>query len=230
MNATIVKVFLYAYPHLSALAEASEVAAENKAALSFLSPKCSLDACTDVAEELFVSDRLLSLKEQLDLVLDALSDEEKFLLEYKYFRRRKILASISDMVPTYSLRTYFRKQNAALSSVRAKLMFLGWTDEKFFAEFSDFSPFMKMYRALLDGQELTLIPKRAHGLQNSKCSVSVAATFRLPFKANTATPTAATQATQIAAISPAESPSFSSDGVSTSTDVEGMLKKSSLRS
>lgn len=160
MDQIAVKVFLYAYPWLTGLAEASEVAAENKAALSFLSPRSSLGVCEEVAEEFFLSDRLLRLKEELDLIMQDLSEEEKFLLEYKYFRRKKNLALLADMVPTYSARSYFRKQNLLLMKVRSCLMFLGWTDEKFLYEFGGYPPFMKIYRALLSGRELSLFSKR----------------------------------------------------------------------
>lgn len=223
MNTTIVKLFLYAYPWLGDLAEASEVAAQNKAALSFSSPKSSLDACSEVADELLAADRLLRLKEQLILVLRDLNGEERFLLEYKYFRRKKKLALYADMVPSYSVRTYFRKQNALLQKIRARLMFLGWSDARYKHDFEGYAPFSHLYRVLSAGREYALHFKRTAGIQNSVRSGSAGADLRLPLTTSAATATAATQAMQIATISMAESPPFA-EGFAPSTDPEGTLK------
>lgn len=227
MNTVIVKLFLYAYPWLTDLAEASEVAAENKAALSFSSPKSPLDVCSDVAEEIIVADRLIMLREQLDLVLGDLSEEKRFLLEYKYFRRKKVLASFADMMPAYSARTYFRKQNALLYEIRTRLMFLGWTDERYTHEFENYAPFAKLYRILSEGRECSLHFKRAEAgvkFQNSGRSASGGEDLRLPFKTKAATATAATQAIQIATICTAESPLFCPPSPPPSTDPDGTLK------
>ncbi len=229
MNAIHVKVFLYAYPRLGALAEASERAAENKAALSFRSLLSTFDACAEVAEEFSMADRLLELRRQLGLILGDLTREERFLLEYKFFRRRKMIASFADMVPSYSMRTYFRKQNSLLKKIRSRLMFLGWSDARYDLAFGAYRPFVQMERALAEGRERASLPPRK-GMLFFQSSASPRSEERLlPLRAKTATPTAAAQAIQMTTICTVFSPPPLAAELP-STDPEGTLKKSSLRS
>ncbi len=210
MNAINVKTLLYAYPRLGDLAEAAEVAGENKAYLSFRTHRSAFDDCLSVAEEFSLSDRLFRLRRQLTHVVESLTREEQYLLEYKYFRRRKILASLSDMVPTYSVRTYFRKQNELLRKVRSRLMFLGWSDEIFEREFGNFPPFIKLRNRLKEEGERGAAFRRGECplRQNSVLSSPEGEARLLPRRMNTAAATAATQTTQMTAICAAFSPPF----------------------
>lgn len=154
------KVVLYAYPYLHALAQASAVAAQNKACLSFRSRLGTLEEAEAIVEELAVRSRLLRLKQAVDAFVQLCSREERFLLEYRYFRRRRALAAFGDHVVPCSERTYFRRQEALLKKAACHLAAHGWTEEEYGAAFSAYAPFVRLLRAIRDGRESALTARR----------------------------------------------------------------------
>ena len=155
------KVILYAYPHMAALAEATGQSAENCALLSFRSAESTLALAERIAETLAVKSRLLALKEAADRAVDACTEEERFLLEYKYFRRRKELRGrFSGAEVSCSERNYFRRQAALLRKMVSELGRRGWTERAFLEAFGAFAPFMRAFRALSEGQEGKLVAHR----------------------------------------------------------------------
>lgn len=156
-----VKVLLYAYPQLPAFAEAIGVSVENRAALSFRSVKDTLSIAEELATELGRKVRLMNVCEKLDRILLRLTEEEAFLLEYKYFRRkRQLREKFSEWAFDCSERSYYRKQTALLRKIAARLIACGETEERFLEEFSDCAPLMRLYRALKAGKERTFVAKR----------------------------------------------------------------------
>lgn len=156
------KVILYAYPHLEALAEAMGQSAENRALLSFKSAESTLAVAERIAESLAVKRRLLLLKEAADGAVGACTEEERFLLEYKYFRRRRELRErFSGAAVSCSERNYFRRQGALLKKMVSELGRRGWTERAFREAFGAFAPFMRAYRALSEGQEGKLVAHRS---------------------------------------------------------------------
>lgn len=120
MNYGYVKVLLYGYPKLVALAEAVSASVEIQAALSFKSKTGAAETAERIADDIFVCKNLEGVKTALDEVCAALSDEERFFLEYKYFRRRKELQKYGACAAC-SERSYFRRQNTLLKKVAALL-------------------------------------------------------------------------------------------------------------
>lgn len=203
-----VKVYLYAYPQLEGLAEAESRSAENRALLSFRGASGALEAAEKVVESIFAARELLALKADLDGCLSLLSEEERFLLEYKYFRRRSALGARAERVFGCSERSYFRKQNAVLNKTAACLISRGRTERDFLERFGDYSLFMRVYRALAEGRERAVVFKRKRrGIrfagQNSSCGEGE----RFPLKTSTATARHAAAITQITAICTPEGPS-----------------------
>ena len=109
MNTDLTKAILYVYPMMKKLAEATRIGARNKAILSYRSKLGTMRDVEAVADELLLANRLDELKEVVDSLLQRLSTEERFLLEYRYFRRKKCLAEFGEELAC-SERNYFRKQ------------------------------------------------------------------------------------------------------------------------
>lgn len=208
MKREYAKVFLYAYPWLGALSEAMGQSAENKALLSYRGEKSVEEAALGVVAEYAMQSAVEELLAGMRSIVRGLDDEEKFLLEYKYFRRQGKLAARRGLALPYCARTYFRKQSALLGKIVRELCKRGWSDRRFLSEFGQFPPFLKILRALREGRERAVWEKRKRGgaLQNSARPGSYEGA-RFPCATNTATATAATHATQIPAMAPAESPS-----------------------
>ena len=204
------KVILYAYPRLEEMAEAVGIGAENKAYLSFRSKESALALAEKIAEELAVKSRLLRLKEAADAVVAACTEEERFLLEHKYFRRKELLGGrFAGMRLGCSERNYFRLQAALLKKAAAHFAAHGWTEEGFLRAFGSFSPFRHALAALSEGREKGFRRGKsavcAAKAQNSEERSSRPAE-RLPRKTSTATATAAAQRMQMTAICTPPSP------------------------
>lgn len=158
------KVILYAYPHLLPLADAVGVGAVNKAMLSFRAREDALVTAEAIAEELAFKSRLLRLAEDLEGVLASFGDEEMYLLEYKYFRRGKVLRErYAGYVMACSERTYFRRQAAVLHKFCCLLAARGWTERAYAEAFGGFAPFARVLDAILSGRESAVTAKRKAG-------------------------------------------------------------------
>lgn len=153
-----VKVILYAYPKLEEIAEATERSGENKAALSYRAPDDTYTVALSVAEEFFLAERIRALKKTVDEMLSGLSAEERFLLEYKYFRRKNRLKEGGKL--SCSERSYFRRQDELFLRVCVYFAGKGITEHTFRARYGDFPCFMKLYGALRAGRESALAGKR----------------------------------------------------------------------
>ena len=222
------KVILYSYPHLEAIAQAVEEGARNKALLSFRSAEDTLSLLERISEDALTARELRLLKAETEEILLTLSEEELYLLEYKYFRRRRVLkGKFAGFALALSERSYFRRQNELLRKISSRMRTNGLTSENFSARFGRFSPFMRALRALESGLDAKLAARRKRcGLvfrrQKSGSASSSEAGERLPRKRNTATATSATQPMQIMAICTPVSPPAGSSGFATiSSDTAG---------
>ena len=191
MNTDWTKAILYVYPMMKELAAAARVAAKNKALLSYRSRGDALQDLEAVAEEMLLAGRLDELKELLDGLLAQLSHEELVLLEYRYFRRRRVFAVIGEAV-NCSQRQYFRRQEKLLKKVAAFLLASGMNEEYFFAAFKHSTCLMKVHRAIRLGAEQRVCARRERQeivFQDSKFSGGAA---RLPRATKMATTSMAT--------------------------------------
>jgi len=159
MKTDFVKTVLYVYPMLRKLSEAVRVSGENKALLSYRAKGDAFDAAKEVADTFFLADRLDFLREAVSGILETLNAEETFLLEYKYFRRKKVL-DLGDGKIFCSERNYFRRQSALLKKIGFLLAVRGITEQTFLEDYADSLCLMRVYRAISEGKEETVVPKR----------------------------------------------------------------------
>lgn len=191
------KVLLYAYPKLDELAEAVSASVEVKAVLSFRAVGDCLGIAEKIVKEIDVSRKLRAVREQMDGILARLSGEELFLLEYKYFRRKKRLRELKEKTPRCSERSYFRRQAALLKKISSAFISRGMDERWFLNAFSQYPPFLRVYRALKEGRECSLVRKREkRGVSFSQNSASSrgGTAARLPRRTNADTATTDAQA------------------------------------
>lgn len=161
------KVVLYAYPYLPALIDAVGVGAVNKAMLSFRAQEDALKTAEKIADELAVKSRLMRLECAVGETLAALNEDELYLLEYKYFRRGRVLRErYADYSLNCSERTYFRRQCAVLRKFVCGLARHGWSEQEYDAAFGGFSPFVRVLEALKTGREGAVTQKRVRKQRN----------------------------------------------------------------
>ena len=159
MNTDWAKAILYVYPMMKELAAAARVAAKNKAVLSYRSKRDAMQDLEAVAEEMLLAERLEELKRLVDVLLMRLSHEELVLLEYRYFRRRRVLAEIGQVV-NCSQRSYFRRQERLLKKVVAFLIKRGIDEAYFLAAFKHSICLTKVHRAIARGAEQRVCARR----------------------------------------------------------------------
>ena len=210
-----VKLLLYAYPKLELLEESAESSAEIKAALSFRTQCDAFTAAVKVADEILMAQKLRALREALDGVVSECTEGERFLLEYRYFRRKaELLGRFAEERPVCcTRRTYFRLQSYLLSKVAALLARRGYTRERIIADFGGYPPFRRVYRALKEGRERAVVFKRKRqGLDLCQNSSAEAARGFLPRRTSATTARIASAAAQIATICTAEGAEETSAG------------------
>lgn len=204
-----VKVLLYAYPKLDMLAEAIASGAETKAFLSFRATD-TLNCAEKISQGILQSRILRKLANDMEDAFSRLSEEERYLLEYKYFRRKSELCGrFAETSFSGSEREYFRRQNALLKKVACLLIARGVTEETFFRDLGDIPPFPRVYRAVREGRERMVIPKRKTQEIRFQNSGSCGAVF-LPRRTNTAMTTTAAIARDATIICKAETFAVSS--------------------
>ena len=200
-----IKVILYAYPKLTETAEGVRAGAYNKAVLSYRTQADTEKIAEKIAEEIMLSQALLDLKDLTEEFINTLDKGERFLLGYKYFRKR---VKGGEGTLDYSERNYYRKQVQLFQKACAFFLARGMDEAAFNESFSSFNYFMRAKRALERGLEHSVSGKRKKsGLHFQKSDSSSFVSRRLPCrKTKNAMATAATQAMQMTTICTAESP------------------------
>lgn len=156
------QILLYIYPKLERFIDDIQSFINYKAVHSYhiqLKVEKSIDKMLDVLEQ---KRKLILAKELLTKVFEEFSDEEKFILEYKFFRRKEVLfEKYKNFVLKCSSRTYYRKQKRVESKVHALFM-QNAIDEKWFLQiFKSISSVMQLYTDMQKGK-LQLIDKRRY--------------------------------------------------------------------
>lgn len=203
-----VKVLLYAYPQLDALRDAVECGVEVKAVLSFRDVHDAAAVCDRIAEEIVSAKKLALVKNLLDRILERCTTREKYLLEYKYFRRKRMLQEeFADVELNCAERSYYRLQNAVLEKIAMLLLAEGMSEEKFLKDFQNYAPFMRLYDVIREGRERAIVFKRVGRpiAFRQKSSGSGGGDF-LPRRTKAAITTSAPAARQTIAICAPESP------------------------
>ena len=131
-----VKAVLYIYPRLGRLAEEYWEHILTSAVRSHLRSETE-KAAEYLAEEIFKKEAIERLKARVDGILAKLSEEEKFLLELRYFGRKKNVEAFGRQ-KSGSERSYYRRQEKLLSKVEGLFAAAGLTEGEFFREYGRF--------------------------------------------------------------------------------------------
>lgn len=115
MREDYVKAVLYIYPKLAAIAEDYGEHIRNRALGSYR--RTAEREAEYLAEEILRKGAIENLKEKVDGILKKLSGEERFLLEMRYFGRRKQVSAVG--LRPRSERSYYRRQEKLLGKMAA---------------------------------------------------------------------------------------------------------------
>lgn len=151
-----VREILYGYPLLKTVGEDYEIHIRNKALLSHGVHVDGLRLAEYLAGEILTMDKLEGLKSVVKGALDKLSDEERILIEGRYFGKRKKLRdflkrrTLEGQAP-WSQRKFTRRQNAAEKKVSVLLFCAGITQEKYLRDFASMDIFVKVRERMEHG-------------------------------------------------------------------------------
>lgn len=124
-----VKIILLSYPALDRLIYGLNESLNLRCKNSFYFWEPAEKMCNKILEKRAVINKLVDLKRKLDVLFSRLTDEEKDLIYLKYF----------EIAPkkrfSFSLRTYFRKQNGLLKKIQKYLSYMGIDGESFERDF-----------------------------------------------------------------------------------------------
>lgn len=143
------KVLLYSYPHLQNIIADMDKLVCQKAYSSFANSFSCLDLSEKIIKIIDRKNRLIDLKLKLDDIFKNYTLEEKWLLEHKYFKRKKYIKKLIAKVKiNYSIRTYFRKQNRLIEKFSKSLIVSGMSERWFLNNYSDINWFSSLYNRM----------------------------------------------------------------------------------
>ncbi len=144
------KILLYLYPKLGGLIRCAEEIVRAKAVASGTDVRT--EQCIEkIIEYIRFRDELVVLSEKMDKIFATLGTEERYLLEYKYFRRKSRLeGEFAGVCVSCSERTYFRRQ-ARLASKLNGLFVRSGLDEGWFMRSLGAFPYIQDALAKLGG-------------------------------------------------------------------------------
>lgn len=163
-----IKTALYAYPQLGRIGRDYEEHIKNKALLSYGS-RMSTEKLTEyLAEEIVRRQNADRLKNLLERVLLKLSEEEKTLLDVRYFgkadRVRRLFAAWRAGLcklpfKPWSERNYYRKQARLLKKITGLLKVEGLDEKTFDEGCLDIEYVALLYQYLALGKEIAIEKK-----------------------------------------------------------------------
>lgn len=159
------KAALYVYPRLERIERDWEEHIKNKAFMSYDYRVTTEKLSVYLAEEILRKEKIEKLRNTIDEALERLTEEERFLLELRYFRRKGRLKQFCqkvDLKEIGSERAYFRKQAKLQNKLEGILKCRGFTEEKFRKEYGEFEWLMSVCRFIEQGKE-----KNAAGRERS---------------------------------------------------------------
>lgn len=139
------KVILTAYPYIADAVSIIDKQIEKRCSLSFYSLKPCFVYAAKIIDLIENKRRLILLNEKVTLALNRLSDEQRHLIGYKYFKNRPIDGF------DYKSRTYFRKQNRALTKFSEYLCMAGISEDIFLSDYANI-PYLKSISIRLEGK------------------------------------------------------------------------------
>lgn len=121
----VIKTLLYSYPSFEGVLKATEKLVYFKAVSSYKNCNKTIKQMEEILELNDRASRILRAKNMIDELIEGLSDEERKLIEYKYFHY-----SMGDDFD-FTSRKYFRRQLKLERKIAARFLSLG-IDDKWF--------------------------------------------------------------------------------------------------
>lgn len=147
------KVTLYAYSRAEALKKVYLKVAKGKIERSFYRTDTERLA-GEIVNLYFLVGAIEKWRKRTEQVLKDFSEEELCLLEYRYFRRQKLLkGKYFQYNFPFSYTSFFRKIQRVTKKFSDRLKGAGFEEEDFLSDFSESEMMMKAYEKVLLGKD-----------------------------------------------------------------------------
>lgn len=160
-----IKAVLYGYPTLLTVSEEYGTHIRNRAILSYKSRLNAEGLAEYLAEEILRKKRLEWLRDRIEAVLEKLDEEERALVEIRYFGRRKRLSVLLPKKDSAEVRRYFRRQQRLGQKLSGMLRVAGVTEEVFLKEYAPLEEFKKIWRFVKEGKDARLFTEEERWIQ-----------------------------------------------------------------
>ena len=155
------KVILYAYPLLKTVGDDYAEHIRNKAVLSYNSPLTTERLAEYLTQEIVCKNALEWLKTTVESLMDRLTEEERTLLDIRYFGKTKKLRNFLKRQAEKrksggtgcSERMYFRRQQRLADKFGAMLFYAGVTQKVYDEQFAELDVFRKIHRFVEAGKD-----------------------------------------------------------------------------
>ncbi len=163
-----VKALLYFYPMMRSTERNYGEYIRNKAIMSYDNRVPAETTVEKILEEIIKKKKFEELTNKLTSVMKELNLEDKVLLEFRYFRRKKVLKKIVKnglWKFVGSKRNYFRRQNKLEKKIYSILIKKGLTEKEFLdnyaelEEIKDIVNYIESRQDRLDGKENVFLDK-----------------------------------------------------------------------
>lgn len=132
---------------------------QNKAYLSFATKMGTEQFAEYLAGEVIKKKKMEEISLEMDELINKLSEKERFLLEMRYFRRKKKIRLFMESLGEKALgsrRSYFRNQGKLFDKLCEKLQRRGFTESLFLERYNDLDGITEVMRFISSGKEESL--------------------------------------------------------------------------
>lgn len=139
------KTVLYLYPKIGYLKKMYHRLADAMIRSSSADSR-TLQYINEIIDYTFLVGALEELRQTLECILAGLSEDEKCLIEYKYFRRKRLLyGKYENYEFPFSYSSFFRKIRNVTRKISVRLHAAGYDEKVFLTEFSSSDIVMRVY-------------------------------------------------------------------------------------
>lgn len=162
------KTMLYVYPNARVLKALYAELADGKIKRSALNDGNTEKLVKEIMTCIEIQKAISRLVERVECILRYFTEEEKFIMEYRFFRRKKYLdEKYGEYKPNFSRSGFYRKIDEILKKFSAVLRDQGYTEKNFKEDFSESDLIMKVYYKVMAKKDAYIFIKRGAGVKFS---------------------------------------------------------------
>lgn len=156
------KTLLYIYPRIGILKALYFELADNKIMFSIDENRDPVKLAGEIIDCIYLRDTFDKVKGYIEKVMESLSEEELCMLEYKFFRRRRMVKHYQGKQFECSYASFLRKIRETTGKFALGIRNIGYSEEDFKRDFSGCDIVMKIYAGVRAKKDSYAYSKRQY--------------------------------------------------------------------